>query len=243
MKKSALTIAALAVVPMALAACSPENEENNNTGENVNEQNENAAEENAANTEDTNAENENSNEEEAGGEAEDLAAEYDLELTTEEGDGSAPEISQEELEEVFMMISNLQEGAVLPFEESPQAGEIEESGEAEGHYLIPGTEESSADPRMTVSFSYEMGGDLEDESRVPSFEGVDNAETNFEGPDYLTWNESSVETEITRADTAVEFTAAGEWMLEAEYEGETITLNEPSEWIAEYGASTLAGIE
>lgn len=243
MKKSIFKITALAVIPFALAACASENEETNNGA--GNEAGENASNESAdnENAESGNTENEESGEESAGGEVEDLAAEYDLEVSVEEGDGSAPEASVEELEEAFMMISTLQEAAALQFEESPQEGEIEESGEAEGHYIIPGTEESSIEPRMQVQFAYEIGGDLEDESRVPSFEEVNSVETSFEGPEFLTWNESNVETEITRADTSVEFTAEGEWALEAAYDGETVTLNEQSEWTADYQASTLAGIE
>jgi hypothetical protein len=233
MKKYA-GLTALVTVPFIIAACGAENNENE-AGNNTEPAEENAAENN--NEEEMNEEN---NEAAEGGEVEELADEYGLSVTVEEGEGDAPEASLEELEEAFELISTAQEADMLEFQESPEAGEIEESGTAVGEYGVPGVE---ADGHVEVSFSYEMGGDLEDESRIPSFEDISDVETAFEGAEFLDWEEETTESDITGAGTIAEFTSEGTWELLASYEDSEVSLSEDDTWMAEFSSDILAGVE
>jgi hypothetical protein len=242
--KANFKLMSLAAVPFVLAACGgndAETEENTN-GNNAAETNNNAAEEPEENETD---ESEAGNEEAGGdaGEAEDLADEYGLEITTAEGSGDAPEVSLDELEEAFELISTAKEAEMLEFLDSPEAGEAEESGEASGEYGVPGVEMENIESSIMIQFSYELSGDLEDESVFPSFDEVSEAEASHEGAEFLSWSESQTEAEITGAGTIAEFTSEGSWDLIAEYEGTEISVAEEDSWTAEFSTNTLAGVE
>ncbi|WP_147804882.1 hypothetical protein [Alkalicoccus halolimnae] len=240
--KANFKLMSLAAVPFVLAACGgndAETEENTN-GNNAAETNNNAAEEPEENEAE---ENETGNEEAGGGEVEDLAGEYGLEITTAEGSGDAPEASLDELEEAFELISTAKEAEMLEFSASPEAGEAEESGEASGEYAVPGVEMENIESSIMIQFSYELSGDLEDDSVFPSFDEVSEAEASHEGAEFLSWSESQTEAEITGAGTIAEFTSEGSWDLIAEYEGTEISVAEEDSWTAEFSTNTLAGVE
>ncbi|NJP37754.1 hypothetical protein [Alkalicoccus luteus] len=239
MKKS-IALTGAVTASLVLAACgNAENNGEENDGADNNAPENNTAEENNA---DENADNEaNENEEaEDGGEIEDLASEYDIDVTVGEGDGGE-EASMEELEELFAAVAAARDADMLPKDESPDEGEGEESGTAEGYYLIPGAEES--DMRVLLSFSYELEGDLEDESRFPSFGDVSDSEISVDGSDVLSWNADSVEEEIVSAGTGAEFQTAGAWHIEVEVDGQHVEAEEEDEFILEFSTGTLVGIE
>ncbi|WP_444684747.1 hypothetical protein [Alkalicoccus luteus] len=244
MKKS-IALTGAVTASLVLAACG--NAENNgaeNEGADNNAPENNAAEENNAEendeADDVNNADDNDEEAEDGGDIEDLASEYDIDVTVGEGDGGA-EASMEELEEYFAAVAAARDADMLPKDESPDEGEGEESGTAEGHYLIPGAEES--DMRVLLSFSYELEGDLEDESRFPSFGDVSDSDISVDGSDVLSWNADSVEEEIVSAGTGAEFQTAGAWHIEAEVDGQHVEAEEEDEFILEFSTGTLVGIE
>lgn len=230
MKKSIVLIAGTAfAAPLTLAGCG--NDTDNAEGEN--EQAENVQE-------DTEVEN---NEEESESEIEDLAAEYDLDVSTEEGTGEAPEATREELEEAFQLISTAVNVERLDFIESPQEGELEESGEAEGHYGVHESNGETREPVLMIRFDYEMEEDFEDENRHPSFSEITYGETEFTGSELIEWEESHFEVQSTGDRTVAEFFAEGDWLLHAEYEGIEISMEESGDWFADFATSVLVGVE
>ncbi|SDN85247.1 hypothetical protein [Alkalicoccus daliensis] len=230
MKKSMFMIAGTVVfAPITLAACG--NETENTTDENVQE--ETVQENNTVET----------NEEDSVSEIENLAEEHDLEVRVEESSGEAPEATLEELEEAFGLISSIIHVERLEFIESPQEGEVEESGEAEGHYAVHGADGEFTDPVLLVRFEYEMEDDVEEDVRHPPFRDITNGETEFTGPELIEWEESHLEVQSTGDRTIAEFYAEGEWHLSAEYEGAEVHLEEPDEWLADFPVSVLVGVE
>lgn len=220
MKKSMGMIAGAAIaVPITLTAC----------GDNTEEVQEDGAGEN--------------NEEDSESVIEDLAEEYDLDVTMEEGSGDAPEATQEELEEAFHLISSVIDVERLEFIESPQEGELEESGEAEGHYAVHDADGDLTDPVMQLRFEYEMEEDMEEEDRHPPFSDIMEGEAEFTGSELIEWEESHFEVESTGDRTVAEFYAEGEWILHAEYEGTEVSFEESSDWFAEFATNVLVGQE
>lgn len=232
MRPSVKMYSAVILLPLMLMACGPE-EENNESNDEENNHDENVNE------------NENGNDEEAddegsAGEVEDLADEYGISVTiNDEVSGDAESATLEELEEAFNQISVAEEAELLQFQESPDEGEAEESGEATGVYAVPGAE---AKP-LEISFAYELDGDLDDDSRLPTFAEVTDKEAEIAESGILLWEQSSADVEMAGAGTIAEIFSEGEWVLSAEYEGSEVEVNEPDEWTAEFSSSVLAGIE
>ncbi|CAM3907258.1 hypothetical protein [Alkalicoccus chagannorensis] len=251
MKKAAL-LSTVAGSALLLAACGGENNEMNNEeagnpADNNGVENEENNDNNSDNNEEADENNENADEEENGeeaaGDVEDLAADYDLDVTVEEDGGDAPEASMEELEEVFALVSTAQEADMLAFVESPQEGEAEESGSVEAHYEVPGVELEEVEAHLVLEFDYEFGGDLGDDDVHPSFEDLSSEEASLEGPEFLTWETDALEADTAGAGTIAEFTGEGAWVLEAEHDGVHVTFEEEDEWLAEFASDILAGIE
>ncbi|AOM84150.1 hypothetical protein [Salisediminibacterium beveridgei] len=225
MKRSLKMYSAVAALPLLVMACGPEeetnqmNEEENHDAENVNA---------------------NDNGEGSADEVDDLAEEYGISVTVnEEASGDAETASLDELEEVFNLIAAAQETELLQFQDSPDEGEAEQSGEATGAYAIPGAETKT----LEIDFAYELDGDLEDETRLPTFADVSDTHAEIAEAGILSWEQSSVDTEMAGAGTIAEFSSEGEWLLMAEYDGVEVEAAEPDQWLAEFSSSVLAGIE
>ena len=231
MKATVKMMSVAAFVPLALAACAPENDGVN--GEDPEADNGNM-----------NADNEEQDSGADAGEVEELADEYGLDVSvSEDTDGEAPDVTLEELEEAFASFVIATEAEVLEFLSSPNEGEGEQTGEGTADYAIPGAEAEQVDTTVQVSFSYELDGDLDDESRFPTFAGVMDIHSEMLEAGILSWEESAVDSEIEGAGTIAEFHSEGEWSLHATYDGLSVEAGETDEWIAEFSTSTLAGIE
>lgn len=232
MRASVKMMSAAAFVPLVLAACAPENdgdgELNGNEPDNGN----------------MNADNEDPESGADAAEVEELADEYGLDVTvTEDAEGEAADVSLEELEEAFATFVIATEAEVLEFLSSPNEGEGEQSGDGTADYAIPGAEADQVNTTVQVSFAYELDGDLDDDSRFPTFADVTDIESEMPDAGILSWEESAADIEIEGAGTIAEFHSEGEWLLHANYDGLDVEASETNEWIAEFSTSTLAGIE
>ncbi|MCE7793995.1 hypothetical protein K8O68_16525 [Salipaludibacillus sp. CUR1] len=232
--KTYMKTAGLALtVPLVLMACETDNNgEGGENGENNNLLN-----------------NENNDESTASEEVDELAGDYGLTVSTDEAEEmsdeqgkEAEDVSLDELEEAFEVISTAQDTERLEFIESPEQGEMEESGSATGNYQAPGveTDEISA---VQVSFQYELEGDLEDEERYPTFGDVSDVEPAMEEEGIMRWNTDNVEVDTAGAGTVAEIFVTGSWDLLGEYEGTEVALSEPDEWMVEFSTDVFMGIE
>jgi hypothetical protein len=233
MKTYMKTAGVALTVPLVLMACETDN---NGEGEGNGEDN-------------GPLNNENNEEAAASEEVDELAGDYGLTVSTDEAEELSDEqereaenISLDELEEAFEVISTVQDAERMEFIQSPEEGKMKESGSASGLYQAPGVETNEISA-IQVSFQYELEGDLEDEERYPTFGDVSNVEPVMEEDGILKWNTDNVEVDMAGAGTVAEIFVTGSWDLLGEYEGTEVALSEPDEWMVEFSTDVFMGIE